>query len=452
MTRSFEPWEVRHVDLSAGWVGDDWKRPEGEVGLFMVFWMENLALGHLLYPPGTMPEDHTALRQHVASCVAPAVGHRLFGPRFRGPFPARRVMQPTVPDLPNPAALLECGKPLQALADLWRARRRVGDAAGSGPGAPASISVVICTRNRPDLLRRCLTSLALQERAPLETLVVDNDPDSGITRPVVDAFTGAEYVAEATPGLSPARNAGVLNARGDVIAFTDDDVRVHRGWVAALTRIFEEDALAATTGLILPDALDTPAQLAFQLNGEGWGFRPLTFDSAFFDATNRIGVPVWRIGAGANMAFRRRVFCDVGLFDERLGAGRSGCSEDSELWYRLLVAGESIRYDPSAVVFHTHRERSGELRDQMYAYMKGHVTALMIQQSAHGGGNLYRLFLELPFYYGRKVLGRMVKGRRPTTLPLAPQIRGWFAGLLYYMKHRNEKPWSSTDYPAASAS
>src|SRR4029453_17415253 len=102
----------------------------------------------------------------------------------------------------------------------------------------------------------------------------------------------------------------------------------------------------ALTGLILPSALDTPAQQAFQgdVVGWGWGYRSIDFDSAFFEATKHLGVPVWRVGAGANMAFRREAFDRVGLFDERLGAGASGCSEDSEVWYRLLAEGHRCRY------------------------------------------------------------------------------------------------------------
>src|SRR5438034_287760 len=78
------------------------------------------------------------------------------------------------------------------------------------------------------------------------------------------------------------------------------------------------------------------------------------------------GVPVWRIGCGANMAFRRAAFAKVGLFDTRLGAGASGCSEDSELWYRLLATGGVCHYEPSAVVYHYHRSDWSSLRRQAH--------------------------------------------------------------------------------------
>jgi len=116
------------------------------------------------------------------------------------------------------------------------------------------------------------------------------------------------------------------------------------------------------------------------------------------------GVPVWRIGAGANMAFRRKVFSRIGLFDERLGAGASGCSEDSEFWYRMLAAGMSIAYEPRAVVWHSHRADRNAFRSQMKQYMRGHVAALLVQFEKHRHfGNIRRLFTTIPYAYYRRL-------------------------------------------------
>ena len=81
------------------------------------------------------------------------------------------------------------------------------------------------------------------------------------------------------------------------------------------------------TGLVLPSSLATPAQRFFQFDMGGFGssFLPLRFDGSFIEEQRPHGPQVWRIGAGANMAFRGSVFARVGLFDERLGAGASGC-------------------------------------------------------------------------------------------------------------------------------
>src|SRR5260370_35249592 len=100
------------------------------------------------------------------------------------------------------------------------------------------------------------------------------------------------------------------------------------------------------------------------------GYRPITFDSFFFNSMLDRGVPVWRIGAGANMAFPRSVFSRIGLFGERLGAGASGCREDSEFWYRMLAAGMSIAYGPRSVGWHCHRGDREAFTTQMNQCMR----------------------------------------------------------------------------------
>ena len=174
-------------------------------------------------------------------------------------------------------------------------------------------------------------------------IVVDNSKDRSAAQFAGDQ-ADIRYVHEPTPGLSQARNAGIRAATRPLIAFTDDDVTPHAGWTAEIVRAFDENEVELVTGLVLPSRLDTPAQTLFQLGLGGFGtsFIPILFDNSFFEETRAEAAPVWRIGAGANMAMRLRVFERVGLFDPRLGAGTSGCSEDSELWYRILVSGGEL--------------------------------------------------------------------------------------------------------------
>lgn len=160
----------------------------------------------------------------------------------------------------------------------------------------------------------------------------------------------------------------------------DDDLIAHPLWLVSLLAGFIKEKVGCVTGLVLPRELETVAQIAFEfvMGGFSVGFIPLVFGQDFFAKTRRFGVPVCGIGAGASMVFRREVFTAIGTFDERLGAGASGCSENSELWYRLLARGWECRYEPSAVVFHRHRLSWEALERQIVAYMKGHVAALLL--------------------------------------------------------------------------
>jgi hypothetical protein len=159
----------------------------------------------------------------------------------------------------------------------------------------------------------------------------------------------------------------------------------------------------AATGLVLPAELETRAQVIFEQDFQFFhqGYRARHFDSEYFAALLPKGVPVWAIGAGANMAIRRAAFERGYWFDTRLGPGvLGGCGEDSEFWYHLLADGWSCVYEPSAVVYHFHRRELSSLRRLVRQYMEGHVAALLLQFAKYGhAGNLRRLLFALPAEY-----------------------------------------------------
>jgi GT2 family glycosyltransferase len=243
-------------------------------------------------------------------------------------------------------------------------------------------------------------------------------------------------VREPRPGLDIARNAGARAATGDLILYTDDDVALHPRWVERIAAAFDAADIMAVTGLVLPAELDTRSQQFFEKHwGFGRGFRRVDFDRDFFARHRARGCPTWEIGAGANMAFRKAVFMTVGLFDERLDVGAAGCSGDSEYWYRVLAAGWRCRYEPSAVVFHHHRRTFDALAQQILAYMRGHVAALLVQFERSGHwGNLRRALLVLPARYVLRWAGRLVRRRRDSDGLLRQEVRGWLAGVVFYLR------------------
>lgn len=324
------------------------------------------------------------------------------------------------------AAVAPAEPPAEAEPDLAR-----------GPAPPRS-SLVICTRDRPDDLARCLSSLGTQSCPPDEVIVVDNASGDDRTRRVALA-AGAAYIREDRPGLDFARNAGVRAARHPIIAYTDDDVVLHPRWLERMVDAFDAPDVMAVTGLVLPAELETEAQQIFERHwGFGRGYRRIDFGRDFFERTRAMGCPVWEVGAGASMAFRREAFEHVGHFDERLGAGAAGCSDDSEFWYRLLAAGWRCRYEPSSVAFHRHRHSTDALARQIRAYMRGHVTALLIQyERTREPGNLYRLWRVLPRHYAARFYRRLRHGRASHNRFLGAEVRGALGGIVYYLASRS---------------
>jgi GT2 family glycosyltransferase len=299
------------------------------------------------------------------------------------------------------------------------------------PNVPVSIVVPSC--DRAGDLRACLTSLVAQKSPRrIEIVVVDNRPGRGAAREVVREFSGVTLVEEGRPGLSYARNAGFAAASGEILVATDDDVVAPPEWIEKLVAPFADPDVTAVTGQVLPLELETESQWRFeQYGGLGRGFDPKRADRGWFDRF-RGAVPTWDLGATANAAFRAGALADsaVGPLDEALGAGTpTGCSEDTYLFYRILKAGGSIVYDPSAYVWHRHRGTMEDLRRQLYAYSKGHVayhlTTLTRDRDRRA---LVRLWWSLPKTYSRRALERLLgRSEYPLSL-LAVEIAGSLAG------------------------
>lgn len=234
-----------------------------------------------------------------------------------------------------------------------------------------SASIVVATRDRPEMLEGTLRSLSNCE-GDASVVVVDNGADPR-TRSVA-VSSGATYIREPITGHSRARNRGWLACDTEVVIFTDDDVKVHPGWLRELLLGFEDPLVVATTGLILPAVLETTPQLLFELHaGFVRGFEPRTIDGSRSDAFKAPSA-----GAGAALAVRRAELSELGGFFEPLGGGtatRSG--EDHHILHRILTRGWRVAYRPTAVAYHTHRTTHAELEQQLCGYGTGSVSYLL---------------------------------------------------------------------------
>lgn len=299
--------------------------------------------------------------------------------------------------------------------------------------APMTVSIVLPSCDREDDLRRCLQSVTGQQtRHTVDIIVVDNRPRLGTARRVARDFPGVRVIDEPRPGLSYARNAGILAATGEIIIATDDDVVAPAGWVEALLEPFTRPEVACVTGQVLPLELESESQCLFEAyGGLGRGFERREFDRDWFDSF-RSAVPTWMIGATANAAFRASIFTDpsIGLLDEALGAGTpTGCSEDTDLFYRILKSGRTIVYNPHAFVHHRHRDSLAAGRDQIYAYSKGHVAYHLATLMRHGDRRAaVRLLYSLPKAHAERALARLLgRSDYPLSLILL-EIAGNLAG------------------------
>ncbi|WP_114782252.1 glycosyltransferase family 2 protein [Botryobacter ruber] len=413
------PYQIMHVHLH-----EQQAQPPLDVacqGNYLVFWWEDVALGHLFISPGEKTTEAAYYKKLVAA-IGPAV--QFYAESRHAAAPDWELWL------------------LMGEFEMWTSWMKTIFSACASEALPAKVpvSVLICTRNRTAALERCLASLQRMVCQPEEVIIIDNAPADNRTEQLVKSLPGIKYLKEPLPGLSYARNTGVRAAAFPVVAFTDDDVLVHPAWVYWVWQTFQQKNVAAMTGLVITSELETEAQQIFE---KRWGFNrgyiDRLYDSDFLRENLRGGAPVWNIGAGANMAFRKAIFEIAGYFDERLGAGASGCSEDSEMWYRILVAGKAIVYNPRAIAYHAHRKSMTALHKQLFSYMKGHVAAALMQQAYHAEAGYRRhIFWRQPKNYVRLIL----KGfpfYRSEHSTLWSEISGMVAGVLFYLKNRDKK-------------
>jgi GT2 family glycosyltransferase len=295
-------------------------------------------------------------------------------------------------------------------------------------------TVAVCTRNRPDDVRRCLQGFMVLPDDGQEFLVVDNCPSTDATQQIVAAYGDRiRYVREDRPGLNIARNRALQEAKHDIIVFNDDDAVPDPNWLRNLLKNFTDPDVLCVTGLTMPLELETEAQEWFERYSPfGRGFsRILHYGSP------RAALAAGRVGAGANMALRRLVLQKVGPFDEALDAGTlTQSGGDTEMFARILLRGFHIVYDPAALSWHRHRRTWEELRKAAYGYGVGTFafwTRMLLKERKLG------VFLAAWWYVRHYQLPHIWKSvrRQPDALPLdliLAEFRGSLRGVWAYFR------------------
>ncbi len=283
-------------------------------------------------------------------------------------------------------------------------------------------SVVVCTRNRPDQLDKCLRAVRNLRYSNFDIVVVDNGDQNETTQQLAERWS-AKYVREPVVGVSRARNRGARSCRSEIVAFIDDDAIPAASWLSKIVTEFEDPAVMAVTGRIEP--LNRDAYCSIEECTKGRDKRRI-FDTAtpdWFALANFGGV-----GDGANMAFRRKVFDMWSGFDVRLGLGGAiEGSDEHNAFFELIKRGYRIVFTPKAIVCHpfptTAKEaRARSLRDLRagFAYM----TLLFVEQP----GYRFLLIRFLARSAFRRILGKAsssIHSRRHEFVAVAGSLHYW---------------------------
>lgn len=217
------------------------------------------------------------------------------------------------------------------------------------------VSVVVPVRNGEDHIGDCLASLSGVDYPPerREILVVDNA--SGDRTPDIVARFPVRHLREGRVGPSSARNRGILESRGEIVAFLDADCLATRGWLRHLVEPFLDPEVSGSAGEIFAFPPRTAAERYMA------GYLP-RWQRPALESTR------WPFAVTANLAFRRETFERVGLFDTLLPRG-----QDRDFGRRVLEAGLGIAYAANAIALHRHRPTTRGLFHQQMGWGYGAV-------------------------------------------------------------------------------
>jgi GT2 family glycosyltransferase len=287
-------------------------------------------------------------------------------------------------------------------------------------------SVVICTRNRSDLIGGAVRSMLYNTNPRFELVVIDQSTD-GMTARALEPFLSdarVRYVPTSTRGLGMARALGVDLARGAIVLMTDDDCDVPADWVERMVAFFERSPQIA---VVFCDVTAGP-------HDDALGFVPIALgkdDRLITNLREWCAAGGTNTGIGAGMGVRRAVAQQIGNFDPGFGAGtRFFSNEETDLSLRALLRGHHVYRTTQIAVRHHGFRTFAEGRDLMRGYMLGN--GAMHAKLLKGGS--WGMAMVWAFELWRTVLGPLlhdvVRLRKPPVLGRAlALIRGSILGL-----------------------
>jgi glycosyltransferase involved in cell wall biosynthesis/GT2 family glycosyltransferase len=350
----------------------------------------------------------------------------------------------------------------QALRELIEAE--LGEAIGAADGAADGgadrfferapmVSVVIPTRDRPQRAAEAVASVLASgyPRDRFEVLLVDNRPGAEVEADGALALVGSladdrvRVLHEPVSGGANARNTGLARARGEIVAFTDDDVVVDRDWLATIARAFDgQPNVGAASGLVMPKEMETPAQVWF----EGYARFSGRFERRAYDlGPNRphddplfpfdIGI----LGTGANMAFRVEVLRGAGGLDPSFNTEALPNGTDVEALLRVLLRGWTVVHDPAAIVHHAHPREYRQLERRVYGYGLG-LTGVLTKTLIENPRLIPQLLRKLPHGLAFALFRGSAKHEaKASDFPAELnrlELRGMLRGPLAYARGRRE--------------
>ncbi len=292
-------------------------------------------------------------------------------------------------------------------------------------GSKSAVSVIIPNYRGEELLPHCLESVISQDtEVPFEVVVVDDGSDDGSIDLVAGRYPRVRLLANRrNRGPAAAKNLGAAASRGEYLAFLDNDVELQPGWMEAMIGRLgagDESVGACASHLLLNSCgrmLNSTGGMV-NLLGYAWDRGIFNPDSGSYSYKSRV-----MYACSAAMMVKKRVFEEVGGFDERLRYPY----EDTDLGWRMNIYGYEVLYEPNAVARHLLSSTMGEnwLRN-LYLYERNRLRSVIKNMEPETLGWIRR---ELAFWLVHRTRAEMGNGLGPCRRILLPlwmaRALGW---------------------------
>lgn len=285
-----------------------------------------------------------------------------------------------------------------------------------------TVTIAICTRNRPDNLSACLDAIARLRPSPDEVLVVDNSEGDAATKQV-SCEHGARCIVEPATGLSRARNRALSESGCEIVAYMDDDALPSEDWLGQILAPFADPEMAMVSGEVEPEGAtrDHNAPVRSLTASDNQWFEIATFGG---------------LGMGTSMAVRKSVSSVWKGFDPRLGRGAPiRIAEESHAAASLVALGYRAAIAPAAIVHHPLKPIDRRHLAQEAAYSFAYWLLLLCEFPGHR--------LDLIRFLMRRLRGKPLTWPRDPQKPGELVTSGWsirlkagFAGILLYLRSR----------------
>ncbi len=310
------------------------------------------------------------------------------------------------------------------------------------------VSIIIPTKDRHNNLKACVETIIQSYSCyPYkELLVIDGSEDLSI-REMNKKFiekVGGRYYFETRRGVSLARNTGIRKSSGEILVFADDDFIVDKNWINKLIENYKDTDVMGCTGRMLTYRNDEISELYEKCMSFDRGEVKRIFTKKdisilkLLKTVTLIGskrlfenTPVpWAVGYGF-YSFRRKIFDDIGYFDENLGRGTTFVGgEDPDIFYRILKHNYKMVYDPNAIIYHNHRQKYEDILKDAHnggKFIKAITTKYIMEK------DVYMLFI----FFGEfflllfTLLNSLFKSDENFKKMIGNEFKGFLEGPIY---------------------